>query len=62
MTSLLLQHSKTFIPRLAICQLYVSDTKSSLLSEAVVQECSVKKVFIEISQNSKENTCARVSF
>ena len=23
--------------------------------------CSVKKVFLEISQNSQENTCARVS-
>ena len=31
-------------------------------SEAVVWRCSVKKVFLEISQNSQENTCARVSF
>ena len=31
-------------------------------SEAVVQRCSAKKVFLEISQNSQENTCARVSF
>ena len=30
--------------------------------EAVVQRCFVKKVFLEISQNSQENTCARVSF
>ena len=30
--------------------------------EAVVQRCSVKKVFLEILQNSQENTCARVSF
>ena len=30
--------------------------------EAVAQTCSVKKVFLEISQNSQENTCARVSF
>ena len=30
--------------------------------EAVVRSCSVKKVFLEISQNSKESTCARVSF
>ena len=29
--------------------------------EAVVQRCSVKKVFLEISRNSQENTCARVS-
>ena len=31
-------------------------------SEAVVRRCSVKKVFLEISQNSEENACARVSF
>ena len=31
-------------------------------SEAVAQTCSVKKVFLEISQNSHENTSARVSF
>ena len=29
--------------------------------EAVIRRCSVKKVFIKISQNSQENTCARVS-
>ena len=32
-----------------------------LESEAVTQRCSVKKVFLEISQNSQENTRARVS-
>ena len=31
-------------------------------SEAVVQRCSVNKVFLEISPNSQENTCAGVSF
>ena len=31
-------------------------------TEAVVQTCSVKKVLLEISQNSQENICARVSF
>ena len=31
-------------------------------SEAVARRCSVKKVFSEISKNSQENTCARVSF
>ena len=30
--------------------------------KAVVQRCSVKKVFLESSQNSLENTCAGVSF
>ena len=29
--------------------------------EAVAQTCSVKKVFLEISRNCQENTCARVS-
>ena len=31
-------------------------------TEVVVQRCSVKKVFLEISQNAQENTCAKVSF
>ena len=30
--------------------------------EVVAQRCSVKKVFLEISENSEENFCARVSF
>ena len=33
---------------------------SSQSAGAVVQKCSVKKVFLEISKNSQENTCARV--
>ena len=36
--------------------------ESTLLVEAVAYTCSVKRVFLEMSQNSKENTCARVSF
>ena len=28
----------------------------------VVQRCSAKKVFLEISHNPQENTCARVTF
>ena len=31
-------------------------------TEAVVWRCSVKKVFLEISQNIQENTCDRVYF
>ena len=31
-------------------------------SEAVVRRCSVKEVFLKISQNSQKNTCARVFF
>ena len=31
-------------------------------AEGVIWRCSVKKVFLEILQNSRESTCARVSF
>ena len=34
---------------------------NSLFIEAVVHWCSVKKVFLEITQNSLENICARVN-
>ena len=30
-------------------------------SEAVTRTCSVKEVFLEISQNSQKNTCVTVS-
>ena len=33
-----------------------------LITKAGIQRCFVKKVFLEILQNSQENTCARVSF
>ena len=33
-----------------------------IAAEAVVRRCSIKKVFLEISQNSQENPCARDSF
>ena len=33
-----------------------------LKAEAVVRRWSVKKVFLEISQNSQEDTCTRNSF
>ena len=35
--------------------------RNQFYSEAVARRCSVKKVFLEISQNSQESTCARVS-
>ena len=35
---------------------------STVVSEAVVRRCSVEKVFLEILQNSQENTRARASF
>ena len=33
-----------------------------IFSQAVVFRFSVEKVFLEFSQNSQENTCARISF
>ena len=38
------------------------DIKSSKSVSSSHWRCSVKKVFLEISQNSQENTCARISF
>ena len=32
------------------------------ITEAAVQKCSVKKVSLEISQNSHEDTCDKFSF
>ena len=37
-------------------------TMERFFTEAVARRCSIKKVLLEISQNSQENTCARVSF
>ena len=37
-------------------------SKAPLSLPQVFQRCSVKEVFLEISQNPQENTCARVSF
>ena len=48
-----------------LVQLHKSNRHPSFqvfVSEAVAQKCSIKKVFLEISQKLHENTCARVSF
>ena len=48
------------------CIRYVSYQKNRLfyveITEAVARIYSVKKVFLEISQNSQESTCTRDSF
>ena len=51
-------------PRLRMlnCSLSPSPSSTAKWTEAVAQRCSVKKVFLEVSQNSQKNTCARVSF
>ena len=38
-----------------------TEYKKQNLTEAVTQSCSVKKVSLEISQNSQKSTCTRVS-
>ena len=43
--------------RVTVYHYYVTDE-----SEALVMSCSVTKAFLEISQNSQENACARVFF
>ena len=37
------------------------NVKEQEQTEAVVRRCSIKKVFLEISQNSQENICVRES-
>ena len=37
-------------------------TSICVRQKVVIRRCSTKKVFLKISQNSPENTCARVSF
>ena len=41
---------------------YLSKFQLMFLYEAAIRGVLWKKVFLEISQNSQENTCARVSF
>ena len=47
---------------LKIGALCLQRTYNFINIEAVVQRCSLKKVFLENWQNSKVNTCATVSF
>ena len=47
---------------LLVWSMLKKEKKKEKKEEAVIQRCSVKKVFLEISQNSQENTCARVFF
>ena len=58
-----LEQSYSFINlKLFVLNVYCLSNKIVMFLEAAIQTCSVKKVFLEISQNSWENTCAKVSF
>ena len=54
--TILVNLHKHFQPKTTLGELLL------IYSEAVVRRCSIKKVFLEISQNSLENTYSRVSF
>ena len=43
-------------------QIQLASHSLQVTPESVAQKYSVKEVFLEISQNSQESTCARVSF
>ena len=40
----------------------VADNYRPLIIQAVARSCSAKTVFLKVLQNSKENTCAGVTF
>ena len=46
-------YSTDYIPFL------IRDARFLIITEAVIWRCSVEKVFLEITQNSQENTCAK---
>ena len=39
-----------------------SSSFTEILVKSTHRRCSIKKVFLKISQNSQGNTCARISF
>ena len=64
--SYLLRHHEHFILEImfwvkSILSLHKLHYHSLRFAEAIVRRCSVKKVYLEISQISQENTCARDS-
>ena len=60
---IILQYLVTGDTQATIASRYrVSPPVVSRITEAVAQRYSIKKVFLEISQNSQENICARASF
>ena len=53
-----------FKPSLLLCKhgILIFYKLKNQVPEAVAWRCSIKMVFLKISQNSQENTCVRVSF
>ena len=44
------------------CTKFIISSSFIVRTETVVQRCSIRKAFLEISQNSQENSCVRASF
>ena len=57
---IIVTHSVLYTYHLLYFFIFLNHNRYCLLSEAVARRCSVKKVFLEISQNSQEKTCTRV--
>ena len=55
-------HSLSLSLSLSLYFFTIGNYNKKIPQEAVAQRCSVKRVILEIVQNSQENTCARVSF
>ena len=53
---------KKTLVQVSSCEFCEISKNAFIHTEADVQRCSVKKVFLETSQNSQENACVRVSF
>ena len=53
------QHKE--VPSYGHYNLLLNQFHPLVYKKAVAQRCSVEKLFLEILQNSPENTCARVS-
>ena len=51
-----------FLKTTVNCRKSIEKKINVIQTEAVVQRCSVKEVFLKVSQNLQENTFARVSF
>ena len=48
---------------ITICYMFAPYSKTNFFSfRSSQQRCSAKKVFLKVSQKSKQNTCARASF
>ena len=57
-----LQSKYEYLPAYMIKVTRATKKKGTKKNRSSHRRCSIKKLFLKISQNSQENTCARVSF